>query len=94
MIRFIVLFRSCGKEVHQTKSGYDLKKIIESNKSSIITTVIDKFDSAQKQGDFKDTDPDIFVLVDESHHGVYGSNLCSCSAYFPNGCYIGFTGTL
>lgn len=86
-------FRSCGKEVHQAKSGYDLKKIIESNKSSIITTVIDKFDSAQKQGDFKDTDPDIFVLVDESHRSVYGETYVAVQRIFPNGCYIGFTGT-
>jgi type I restriction enzyme, R subunit len=86
-------FRSCGKEVHQAKSGYDLKKIIQSNKSSIITTVIDKFDSAQKQGNFKDADPDIFVLVDESHRSVYGETYVAVQRIFPNGCYIGFTGT-
>lgn len=86
-------FRSCGKEVRQAKSGYDLKKIIQSGKSSIITTVIDKFDSAQKQGDFKDSDPDIFVLVDESHRSVYGETYVTVQRIFPNGCYIGFTGT-
>jgi type I restriction enzyme, R subunit len=86
-------FRSCGKEARQVKSGYDLKKIIQSGKSTIITTVIDKFDSAQKQGDFKDPDPDIFVLVDEGHRSVYGETYVTVQRIFPNGCYIGFTGT-
>lgn len=86
-------FRACGKEVHQAKSGDDLKRIIQSNKSSIVTTVIDKFDSAQKQGDFKDTDSDIFVLVDESHRSVYGETYVTVQRIFPNACYIGFTGT-
>lgn len=86
-------FRSCGRDVHQAKSGQDLKKIIESNKSSIITTVIDKFDSAKNQGDFQNLDPDIFVLVDESHRSVYGETYVTVQRIFPNACYIGFTGT-
>ncbi len=86
-------FKSCGKDVVQAQSGRHLRKIIGSGRSSIITTVLHKFDAAHEIAEFMDEDPNIFVLVDESHRSVYGSIYVTMKQIFPKGCYIGFTGT-
>lgn len=86
-------FHSCGKEVKKAKSGEDLVSIIEENKESIITTVIDKFRAAIRKRNVKNESKNIFVLVDESHRSQYGSANAFMQKVFPNACYIGFTGT-
>ncbi len=59
-------FVACGKKVHKAVSGLDIIETIKAEKFDVITTVINKFESIAGQG-FKDEDPNIFVLVDESH---------------------------
>jgi type I restriction enzyme, R subunit len=85
-------FKNCGAQVTQAKSGQDLLELVNNPKAEIITTIIDKFDTvAREKG--QNPSADIFVLVDESHRSQYGQTHAKMSNVFPNGCYIGFTGT-
>lgn len=76
----------------RAKSGRDLLKRLKSS-DTLITTVIDKFDSAVSIEDYVNESPDIFVLVDESHRSQYGKNNAIMQKMMPNACYIGLTGT-
>ena len=88
-------FLACGKEAELAKasSGQNLIDLIEGEKKSIITTIIDKFESASKKKDLKVLSHNIFVLVDESHRSQYGVSHAKMANMMPNACYIGFTGT-
>lgn len=86
-------FHACGKPVVQAKSGEHLLDLIAHNKADIITTIIDKFESASRKRKISDTSSNIFVLVDESHRSQYGVSHAKMQNVFPNACYIGFTGT-
>jgi type I restriction enzyme, R subunit len=81
-------------------TGKDLKRRIE-RKDSIITAVIDKFENALKESEHLDNDPNLFVLVDESHRSQHGKHYAGqfgnmhklMRKALPKACYIGFTGT-
>ncbi len=85
-------FHHCGKQPHKANSGAQLIDLIRNPENEIITTVIDKFDAAWK-AKLTDASPDVFVLVDESHRSQFGLSHAAMKTVFPNGCYIGFTGT-
>ena len=85
-------FRACGKQVDKGASGEDLIRLLRAPKHEIITTVIDKFEAAAR-AKLKDDNPNVFVLVDESHRSQYGTSHARMVQVFPNACYIGFTGT-
>ncbi|MDB4777830.1 HsdR family type I site-specific deoxyribonuclease [bacterium] len=86
-------FKACGKSVDKAKSGKDLVKLVNEGKADIITTIIDKFESASNSHDLKDESSNVFVLVDESHRSQYGIAHAKMKQVFPNACYLGFTGT-
>jgi len=86
-------FHHCGKEPIRARTGRHLIELVEQQKETIITTVIDKFDSALNTKKVRDENRNIFVLVDESHRGQYGATHTKMRKVFPNACYIGFTGT-
>lgn len=86
-------FTHCGKEVVQATTGNHLLELLEGGRERIIATVIDKFEAAVKKKDFRDENPNIFVLVDESHRTQYGFRHALMRKALPNACYIGFTGT-
>ena len=86
-------FVNCGKHVKKAKSGNDLMELLQDKGNEIITTIIDKFEIATKRASFKDDSQNIFVLVDESHRGQYGSAHANMKRIVPNAAYIGFTGT-
>lgn len=87
-------FHHCGKDPQQAKTGRHLIELIEDNHVPVITTVLDKFAAAAKASDtFRNTDPDLFVLVDESHRSQYGDANLRMLKALPNACFIGFTGT-
>lgn len=86
-------FHHCGKELEQARTGRHLIEMIGGHKERIITTVIDKFEAAVGTKDARNTDPNIFVLVDEGHRGQYGPLHARMKKVLPNACYIGFTGT-
>jgi len=85
-------FTACGKPVARASSGADLVDLVRSPKAEIITTVIDKFETAAHEK-AKDSGINVFVLVDESHRGQYGANHAMMRRVFDQACYIGFTGT-
>lgn len=86
-------FKACGKEVKRATSGENLFNLIEENKATIITTIINKFEAGLRKKNTKALNRNIFVLVDESHRSQYGVSHASMKRVFPNACYIGFTGT-
>ena len=73
-------------------SGKHLVDLIQHDKADIVTTIINKFNTAENQK-VKINDRNIFVLVDESHRSNYGTLATKMRVVFPCGCYIGFTGT-
>jgi type I restriction enzyme R subunit len=86
-------FAACGMEPEQAKSGRHLLELIGARKSAVVTTLINKFDTALRAREFADPSTDVFLLVDESHRSQYGSLHPRMRRVFPNACYLGFTGT-
>lgn len=85
-------FRDTGAAVVQAKTGLHLLELLASEKTQVITAVIDKFETVAREK-LKVQSPDIFVLVDESHRSQYGSANALMRSVLPNACYLGFTGT-
>jgi type I restriction enzyme R subunit len=89
-------FKNCNlkKEVVQATSGQNLIDLIKEKDLSVITTLVQKFESAaKKSAGFVDTDENIFVLIDEAHRSQNGVANFEMGKIIPNACYIGFTGT-
>jgi type I restriction enzyme R subunit len=86
-------FGHCDLEPHRAWSGRDLALQIAGAKSRVITTVIDKFESAVLKENLRAESDNIFVLVDESHRGQYGAMHGRMRKALPRACFIGFTGT-
>jgi len=89
-------FKNCNlkKDVIQASSGQNLLNLVREKNLAIITTLIDKFESAsKKKSSFVDTDKNIFVLIDEAHRSQRGKANFEMNQIIPNACYIGFTGT-
>ena len=91
-------FKSCELEPIRAATGSHLIELIE-NKTPLITTIINKFDTAMKASGFRDESENIFVLVDESHrsqtgrYGGHGKHAIKMRRILPKACYLGFTGT-
>ncbi len=85
-------FYHSGIDVVRARSGKKLTELIEGEKSTVITTVINKFESVMDRKVQTDN-PNIFVLVDESHRTQYGTLASRMRNVFPSACYLGFTGT-
>ena len=91
-------FRSCEMEPVQARSGRHLGQLIR-DRTPLITTLVNKFETALRTVRGSDDDPNIFVLVDESHrsqtgkHKGYGQLALSMRRLLPKACYLGFTGT-
>ncbi len=89
-------FKNCNlkKEVIQATSGQHLIDLIKEKDLSVITTLVQKFESAaKKSAGFVDADKNIFVLIDEAHRSQNGVANFEMGRIIPNACYIGFTGT-
>lgn len=86
-------FRRCGLEPERARTGKHLVELLESEKYPVITTVIDKFETAVSTRGLRLESPDIFVLVDESHRGQYGALHAGMRRVLPRACFLGFTGT-
>lgn len=91
-------FKSCELEPVRATSGAHLVELIR-NKTALVTTIINKFDTAATSSRLVDEDANVFVLVDESHrtqagrrggHGNFALKMRRC---LPRACYLGFTGT-
>lgn len=76
----------------RASSGRNLVELLGSGKADVVTTIINKFNTAEKM-EHRNFSRDVFLLVDESHRSNYGLLATKMRAVFPNACYIGFTGT-
>ncbi len=85
-------FKNCGTTPVQATTGRHLAKLLDGHQSRIITTVIDKFETAL-QVVLKIEGDNIFALVDESHRGHFGETHTRMRRVMPHACFIGFTGT-
>jgi len=91
-------FKSCDMDPVRATSGSDLLSLIRA-RTPLITTIINKFDTALRHGDVPDEDANLFVLIDESHRtqtGRYGGHsqfAMKMRRLLPKACYLGFTGT-
>lgn len=86
-------FKKCGKPVLNATTGEKLVELLEQNNDAIITTIINKFQSAVTKSKEAFDSKNVFVLVDESHRSQYGTFNVKMQKVFPNACYIAFTGT-
>jgi type I restriction enzyme R subunit len=86
-------FKNCDVEPIQAGSGRELAKLLSDGRSRVVTTVIDKFETAVAKMNAPVENPNIFVLVDESHRGQYGAMHSRMRKAMPNACFLGFTGT-
>lgn len=76
----------------RAKTGKGLIELIKNEQNIIITTLINKFESAVKQ-DYKNEDDNIFLFIDEGHRTQYGSLNTYMRNVLPNAIKIAFTGT-
>lgn len=74
-------------------SGHRLVELLQGKSDAVITTIINKFETAVKQLKEPLTSPNIFVLIDEGHRTQYGKIGQKMRKVLPNACYIAFTGT-
>lgn len=86
-------FGACGKTAEKANTGEHLVRLITEGKASVITTIINKFSTVKGKYGVTDTNPNIFVLVDESHRTNYGTTAAQMRRVFSHACYLGFTGT-
>ena len=91
-------FKSCELEPVRARSGRHLITLIR-DRTPLVTTLVNKFDTALRYSGKPDDDPNLFVLVDESHRshtgrfGEHGQLALKMRRLLPNACYVGFTGT-
>lgn len=91
-------FKSCDMEPVRATTGANLLELIE-HKTPLITTIINKFDTALRGSSAPDDDANIFVLVDESHRtqtgklGGHSQFATKMRRLISSACYLGFTGT-
>jgi len=86
-------FKKCGKFAKNASTGVGLTELLESKSDAVITTVINKFETAVKKIKQPLTDPNIFVLIDEGHRTQYGELSIKMQKTLPNACCIAMTGT-
>lgn len=86
-------FDNCGAEVVQATTGKHLQQLLDQPKATIITTIINKFESVINSHGYQNQSNNIFVLVDESHRTQFGGFHTAMKRVLPNACFIGFTGT-
>jgi type I restriction enzyme R subunit len=80
-------------ETSKVQSGRDLAKRIGSGSERIIFTLLQKFNSATKLPECKNTSDKVIVLVDEGHRSQGGENHERMRQALPNAAFIAFTGT-
>jgi len=86
-------FRKCGMAVSNAKTGRQLAQLLQGNSDAVITTIINKFETAVKKLPEVLTSHNIFVLVDEGHRTQHGIFNIDMQKTLPNACFIAFTGT-
>lgn len=86
-------FQAVNIPVENARTGRHLIEILESNTDAVVTTIINKFDTAVRGIKEPLTSPDIFVLIDEGHRTQHGTFNINMQKTLPNACIMAFTGT-
>lgn len=86
-------FRNVGLEVINARTGAHLVEILHGNTDAVITTIINKFETAINRIKEPLESNNIFVLIDEGHRTQHGTFNINMQKTMPNACYIAFTGT-
>lgn len=86
-------FRKCGIDVDNAKTGAQLVGLLQHNSDAVVTTIINKFETAVRKIKTPLESPNIFVLVDEGHRTQHGTFNIEMQKTLPNACFIAFTGT-
>ena len=86
-------FRKCGRDVVNATTGAVLVDLLENETDAVITTIINKFETAVKRMKRPLTNPNIFILIDEAHRSQYKEMAIKMDKVLPNACKIAFTGT-
>lgn len=86
-------FQKCGLFVENAATGQRLVDLLQSKSDAVITTTINKFETAVKKLPNSLESPNIFVLVDEGHRTQHGTFNIEMQKTLPNACFIAFTGT-
>ena len=85
-------FNRIGVPAKRASTGKELTELIKDENIRVITTVVNKFETAVNSGvkvDAKNT----FILVDEGHRTQYGEINRRMQEVFTGAIYISFTGT-
>lgn len=85
-------FNRIGVPAKRASTGRELTELIKDENIRVITTVVNKFETAVNSGvkvDAKNT----FILVDEGHRTQYGEINRRMQEVFTGAIYISFTGT-
>jgi len=86
-------FKKCGTYALNAKTGTHLVELLESTTDAVITTIINKFETAVHRIKKPLESPNIFVLIDEAHRSQYGEMAIRMQQTLPNACCIAMTGT-
>lgn len=86
-------FRKCNMPVDNAKTGSQLIELLHTESDAVVTTIINKFETAVKKIKTPLTSNNIFVLVDEGHRTQHGTFNIEMQKTLPNACFIAFTGT-
>lgn len=86
-------FKKCNIVVHRAKTWKNLADHLKSKSDAVVTTIVNKFETAVKKLKQPLESPNIFVLIDEWHRTQYGTFNIQMQKALPNACFIAFTGT-
>lgn len=86
-------FRHCGIEPQTASTGKHLVELLQNDKASVVTTLINKFEAASRSPELQGASRDTFVLVDEGHRGQYAERHSRMKIALKGACFIAFTGT-
>ncbi len=81
------------KELEDFKRDSSLLGHLLQSDDTIITTIVNKFESLVNKAGASFHSSEIFVLVDEGHRSHYGPMGVKVRMVFPNACFVAFTGT-
>lgn len=85
-------FNRIGVPAKRATTGKDLTELIRDENIRVITTVVNKFETAVNSGVKVDAE-NTFILVDEGHRTQYGEINKRMQEVFEGAVYISFTGT-
>jgi len=86
-------FVASGVDTQQANTGRHLLELLQSSRTEVVTTLLQKFEAAVNAKDTALESANIFVLVDEGHRSHSGQFHAALRRVLPKACFIGFTGT-